>query len=512
MALGLAERDPVEAPGGRPGEPSGEGRSGGRAPEGLSDQAPPEGLSDEALSAEVRSMAAHLAAGTARFVLLVAEFDRREGWGDWGIRSCAHWLNWRCGMALGAAREHLRVGHALAELPSVRAAFCGGALSYSKVRAISRVATAENEAFLVELAGYTTAHQLEAICRSYRVASGPPETEAALSQRAARTVRSWTNASGQVVLYAELPPEEGAVVLGALDATAEVLFDEEDVEQETAGATASAPAADVPAGTSGPDTSEDAPEPARAVPRCAEGDEAFFRRRADALVALAERGFSQLGEGELAERFLVHVHVDQQVLEDPTAPGCCRLAGFGVFAPQSAERLLCDSVVTTLWAGPDGAELTGRTRRVPPRLRRALRVRDGGCRFPGCTNRRWVDAHHVRWVSQGGKTKLSNLVSLCRGHHHLMHEGGYRLSLSRSGRVRVWRPDGVEVPVCPAPEGAEGPALTARHRAGGLDLDAQTMPYGGERMQLDMILDALLAHGPAAGGRSGPWSASAAPA
>lgn len=436
-----------------------------------------EEMSDDRLSEEVRSLAAHIAAGTSRFVLLAAEFDRREGWADWGIRSCAHWLNWRCGMALGAAREHLRVGHALGSLPAVRQAFEAGTLSYSKVRAITRVATPRNEAVLVEMAGYTTAHQLELICRSYRLAAPAEEVETARANRADRTVRSFTNARGQVVIVAELPPEEGALVLAALDATASTLFEPDGGDR---------PAADVPAGTSAdPPTGSG----------CAEGDRKFHQGRADALVALAERGWSDLPNDETVERFVVHVHVDSQVLDDPSAPGCCHLIGTGVLPPATAERLRCDSWVVNLGKGPDGAELEGRTRAIPPRLRRALRLRDGGCRFPGCTLRRWVDAHHVVWVSDGGPTRLDNLVSLCRHHHHLVHEGGYRLALSASGRVRVWRPDGAEIRPCPQQGPAEGPPLEA---AVGAHIDATTMPYGGERMQLGAVIDALVQYGPVA--------------
>lgn len=437
-----------------------------------------EEMSDDRLSEEVRSLAAHIAAGTSRFVLLAAEFDRREGWADWGITSCAHWLNWRCGMALGAAREHLRVGHALASLPTVRQAFEAGTLSYSKVRAITRVATPRNEAVLVEMADYTTAHQLELICRSYRVAAPAEELETARANRADRTVRSFTNARGQVVIVAELPPEEGALVLATLDATASTLFDEQAPEGP--------PAPDVPAGT---------PADPPAGAGCAEGDRTFHQRRADALVALAERGWSDVPTDEATERFVVHVHVDDKVLDDPSAPGCCHLIGTGVLPPATAGRLRCDSWVVNLGKGPDGVELEGRTRAIPPRLRRALRLRDGGCRFPGCTLRRWVDAHHVVRVSDNGPTRLDNLVTLCRHHHHLVHEGGYRLALSTSGRVRVWRPDGNEVPPCPSPVPAQGPSLEVQYT----DIGATTMPYGGERMQLDCVIDALVRHGPVAG-------------
>jgi len=123
------------------------------------------------LEEEITTLAGHLNAGTCRWLLLVAEFDRREGWAAWGCRSCAQWLSWRCGVAPGAAREQLRVARSVADLAGVRAEFAAGRLSYSQVRALTRVASAENEGELLELARHATAAQLERVVRGYRAAS-----------------------------------------------------------------------------------------------------------------------------------------------------------------------------------------------------------------------------------------------------------------------------------------------------------------------------------------------------
>src|SRR3954470_22736997 len=106
----------------------------------------------EELAGEIRSGAVRLAAATAAWLRLVAEFDAREGWGGVGVLSCAHWLAWQCGMGSGAAREHVRVARALGRLPLTAAEFERGRLSYSKVREITRVADADTEPALVELA------------------------------------------------------------------------------------------------------------------------------------------------------------------------------------------------------------------------------------------------------------------------------------------------------------------------------------------------------------------------
>ena len=106
-------------------------------------------MTTDALGSEICSLGAHIAAATCRWLLLIGEFDRRSGAGDWECRSTAHWLNWRCGVSMNTAREYVRVGVALAELPATAAAFGRGELSYSKVRAITRIARPENEADLV---------------------------------------------------------------------------------------------------------------------------------------------------------------------------------------------------------------------------------------------------------------------------------------------------------------------------------------------------------------------------
>ena len=100
-------------------------------------------------------------AATCRWLCLVAEYDAREGWAQWGCKSCAHWVAWQCAIAPGAAREHVRVARRLGELPLIRAAFAAGELSYSKVRALTRVENVEREQDLLELARHATASQLE---------------------------------------------------------------------------------------------------------------------------------------------------------------------------------------------------------------------------------------------------------------------------------------------------------------------------------------------------------------
>jgi hypothetical protein len=109
----------------------------------------------------ITELAGHLNAANARWLALIAEFDRRRGWAEWGVKSCAHWLNWKCGLALGAAREKLRTAHALAGLPQMAQAMAEGRLSFSKVRAMTRVAEASNEDYFLNVALNGTASQVE---------------------------------------------------------------------------------------------------------------------------------------------------------------------------------------------------------------------------------------------------------------------------------------------------------------------------------------------------------------
>jgi hypothetical protein len=178
-------------------------------------------------------------------------------------------------------------------------------------------------------------------------------------------------------------------------------------------------------------------------------------RCADALEWMAERALA--GDGAPlsgGERHLVHVHVDEQVLRDSTADGRCEIEGHSAIAPATVKRLCCDGSLIAVVEDAAGRPLSiGRkTRAVPVPLRRAVEMRDGGCRFPGCCNTRYVDAHHIRHWIHGGETKLENLVLLCRRHHRFLHEYGYR-AVREGRRVRFERPDGTIVEV-PAPLGA----------------------------------------------------------
>src|SRR5262245_27263726 len=172
----------------------------------------------ERIGDEIAELAAHLDAATHRLLTLIRQFDEAGGWADQGALSCAHWLSWRIGLELGAAREHVRVARALADLPLVDDALRRGQVSYSKVRALTRVATPATAATLLEMARSSTAAQLERICRGYRTAMRTAAGERPEDEAERRWVRERETESGLVRFAVQLRPEEAAVVRRALAA------------------------------------------------------------------------------------------------------------------------------------------------------------------------------------------------------------------------------------------------------------------------------------------------------
>ncbi len=415
----------------------------------------------EELETQICDLAAHLAAATCRWLLLIAEFDARLGWSDWGAKSCAQWLCWRCSIGRVTAREHVRVARSLLELPLVRAAFSTGELTYCKVRAISRVATPETEEQLVHLACHATGAQVEKLVRLYRGVI-TATTQAAQQVYERRSVSHRWNEDGSLTVEARLAPDDGALVLAALEAA-----EAEAVQPENASAEA----------------------PLNYEQRCA--------LRADALVAIARR---QLAEAEAAtsegEPCEVVVHVDVQSLVDDRVHERCEVSDGPPIAPETLRRLSCDASIVRIIEREGRPLSVGRRKRtISTPLRRALRSRDGGCRFPGCAHRRFLHAHHVHHWARGGPTELDNLVQLCSYHHRLVHEGGFCVERAGQRGVRFRRPDGrliAEAVTTPAPA---GPGLPSQHRAQGLTIDANTCkPRSmGDRLDYDIAVEGLCA-------------------
>src|SRR6056297_136194 len=256
---------------------------------------------------EITELAAHIHAATFRLLELIREFDEREGWGGPGLRSCAHWLNWKCSIGLGAAREKVRVAHALANLQKISDEFRQGRISFSKVRAMTRVATPVNEVELLNIARYGTASHVERLVSQYRKVKRIEALEAENQRHRLRELNWYVDDDGSYVFKARLTPEQGERVVRAIESA----MDEEFEERKNVSA-------------------------------------------------------------------------------------------------ETSRRLACDCGVVHWHEDEAGSALNvGRkTRSIPPAIRRALQRRDQGCRFPGCSAHKYVDAHHIEHWTDGGETKM----------------------------------------------------------------------------------------------------------
>jgi hypothetical protein len=444
----------------------------------------------ERLEREIGELAAHIHAAKCSWLTMVAEYDRREGWAEWGCKSCAHWLSWRCALAPPAAREQVRVARRLSELPLIRAAFATGELSYSQVRALSRVATAELEPALLEVARYSTAAQLERTLRAYR---GVVNRELSPDDQthAERYLVCEHDDDGSLILRGRFPADEGALVLAALDAARDSLRgDSED-------------AARTPAEVA--DDSSDHRQSVSAETEAPLGQQAP-PSNANALLLMAETLLaSGPGERSGGDSYQVIVHVDAAALssppdEDPAQDEGCQLDDGQLLHPETARRLACDaSLVRILEREGRPLSVGRRTRSIPPALRRALQSRDRCCRFPGCNQRRFLHAHHIDHWAHGGPTELANLVHLCRFHHRLVHEGGYTLErVGRPGRLCFRRPDGRRLSPVPERKPVKAPGLARRNRRLGLLIGPDTCAshWAGERLDLALNIDAIVGSDP----------------
>jgi 5-methylcytosine-specific restriction endonuclease McrA len=490
----------------------------------------------ERLEAQICELAGHLTAATARFLALVADFDARRGFESWSLASTAVWLAWKCQLAPGTAREHVRVARALRELPVIGGEFAAGRLSYAKVRALTRIATPETDAGLAELAEPMTAGQLDRFARAHRKVSAVDDQRA----RRRRGITWRLEDDGSLAMSVRLPAAEGQVVLKALRAAADDLEhphrrhrDEDDAEAKDR----------VPAGTraadppkSGPaQTEDDVPAgtpAARSIQRQPTPSDPAAASLADALVGMAADYLAgKIVAASNSDIYQVIVHVgpdaltadpahdqpadcaqDRPAEADADAGSCradclyrrvghpagsrrrCHLDDGPAISMAAAQRLACAATVTWMLHDHNGTLLdVGRRHRRPsPALRRAVRERDKGrCQFPGCHSRR-TDIHHIRHWARGGKTRLRNLISLCEAHHVIVHELGHLITQTSDGTFAFTRPDGTPMPASPPLSAPEGD-ISAVHDA---VITAATVDtsYYGDRFDLDLAIWAVFAN------------------
>ena len=491
------------------------------------------------LGDRIAELSARIQAATYELLVLIREFDEQQGWD--GCLSCAQWLSWRAGLSPGAAREHVRVARALGKLPKLSDAMRSGKISYSKVRAVTRVATPENEDDLLDVCLGGTAEHVERIARAWRRIDRNVEHAEERRQQASRELRTWVDEDGMVVVRGRLTPEVGSVLRRALEAACDQGRRVAASNGGEKGETADASEADGADPVVGADKEVGGAAAGPAEPTLAQ-------RQADAIGTLAEAALAGgLDRGTAGDRYQVVLHVDAEALAEPrdvpagTSPGAAPGIGDSVppgagpgraghirqrrrrtsgpcpesqpttaagrqtvldeaggihVSAETARRLACDAATVTMRHGPGGEilDVGRRTRTISPALRRALAARDRHCRFPGCGNRR-VDAHHVEHWADGGRTALDNLVLLCRRHHRAVHEEGYRVTIDAGGDAKFLRPDGHPLPEAPPAPAWTSPALQPtndRLAAAGIEIDADTAPsWGGERLDLDWAMDVL---------------------
>jgi hypothetical protein len=406
-------------------------------------------------------------------MVLLAEFHHRQGWRNTHCSSTDEWLAWRLGIHRHTAQERLRTALALEHLPLTSQAMERGELSFSKVRTLTRAATPENEAVLLDFARAGSAANLDRFIRGWRLLDRKSEVTAEQLRHERRRFSAFVDADGMVVVRGRLDPEVGAVLMRAVEAATDALY--RDLESAS-----------------------------RAVAEAELGEATPAQRRADAVGLLAERalaaGFGEIqltgqdgcaddragslpaeskdhdpadplpaesGEddsenplpagsrpaplsGTRAERYMVMLHVDSATLCDHGEAGLSELHDGTRVSAETSRRLACDCSVVTIHRGPNG-EVTGagrRMRTVNPQLRRALEARDRGCRFPGC-GARFTEAHHVVHWQDGGETTLENCLLLCRLHHRAVHEGGVTVCLDVNAQAVFFTPKGKALAAAP---------------------------------------------------------------
>lgn len=455
-------------------------------------------LDDDALTQAVGRQAARVAAATAEYLRLLAEVLARGVWADHGARTPAHWLAHEVGVGTSTAKEHVRVAIRLRSLPRIRERFATGRLSYTKVRAITRIAVPDLEPLLLDWCEVMTGAEVERTVRGFRRSAH--DGAVATGRDVGRSWRRRPNGDGTSTLTIVAPDEE-------LDELEQLCRHHAD--RDEADAAGLDPAGADPAEPDPADADPAGLDPAPEAP--AEADRPDPRgAMVTSLVQLVAVGAAGEGDTSGLDRWTLTLHADaHDLVEDGTsaAPAGAqrRVAEAPAEAPPGAEapaeaprgaeapaeappgarasagaadgpsrqvpvwsstgrtrtmsaatlrRLACEAGVTVVVDGPDGAPLAGGRRRREPSVqqRRALQARDRGCRFPGCDATRHLHAHHVVFWGDGGPTDLSNLVTLCSYHHRFVHEHRWRVTPAAAGTFRFAPPQGDHLPRArPAP-------------------------------------------------------------
>lgn len=418
-------------------------------------------VAEEDIRVQIMRLAQTLDRGTHRLVGLLPEFDKQQVWAADGQRSCAAWLNTYAGLSMSAAHDRCRVAHALETLPIISRLFMLGELSWSKVRALTRIATPDSEQSLASQALLMSASAIEKMARQHRdvqtLGQLKAENEIANEQYQQRHVHYGFDQQGMVTIHALLPPLEGAAVLKSLARA------EDEIHLEAQGA---------PTGS----TPHASPY---SLPEEDSSKRSQKQLRADALCLMAKKHMAaEAPDVRNADRYQVVVHIDADTLQHSITGGSkstsiCHIKNGPAIAASSARRLADDCSVTPLYLQNGEPLSIGRKNRLwSSAISRAITTRDQHCQFPGCSSARYTHIHHIRHWANGGETSVENGVLLCGFHHRLIHEENYRIEkrtesskndssarkflvensqgesitlTAKRPRFRVLRPDGSEV-------------------------------------------------------------------
>ena len=560
------------------------------------------------LEPQIIKLAGEINAADYRFLKLLAEFDDNHGWWGDGIKSFAHWLNYMIGLNEVVAREKVRVARALTDLPLIDEAFRLGKLSYSKVRAITRIGTPNNQDFLLQIAEYGTASHIEHLARKYRLCQRlDAEVDPDELWKKDRAFYYRIDEDGMYLFEGRLPAEEGAVIIKAIDMMRKAIRRErgDDPEQVQARIMAqraqqqddqdeSSSRSDVQSeprsqkdqshgksqsqphvqqglsqqqndqGGSQVQIDQTQAEPqnqqnqaqsqpheqqnkaqsqlhdqqdqqnqpqseshdqqnkAQSQPHCQHSTgnenvsqnvsaETFIQDinppdilddQASALTQLAEHYLETANKSSphtsLSEKYqvLLHINANEAHMDHQINQGdICHVENNKFLSREVARQLACDTHMRVVLEDDDGKILNiGRKSRTIPRaIAHALNIRDGGCRYPGCTQHFWTDAHHVRHWAAGGETKLENLITLCRFHHTQLHKDVYEIQVKdqdfvfiNQDKEEILRSIHPQFPVAEADDRVQSMLKDQAHI--GIDSSTAETKWRGDAMDIQMAL------------------------
>ena len=334
----------------------------------------------------------------AIFATGVRRFDKSGEYKADGALSLTAWLRWKCKLSGGAAMERVEIARQLAKLPETAAAFANGDVGFQHVAVLARTAehvgaaaVRKEEGILLQAAQTMDPGQFTTVAKNFehRVDAAGALAEANRAYER-RYFHIGEPVDGVVRLDGVLDAEGGATLRTALQAFMKPVKDD---------------------------------------------DRSYGQRNADALVELGRQGSGSKRDGAGPRPQLI-IRASLDTLAGTRGAPAGELEGGGTVPAETVQRYACDSAISRITGqGELEHELNHASRTLPASTRRALEARDRHCVFPGCTRPTvWCDGHHLVWWTRGGATALPNLALLCRPHHRMVHEEGWRLVRHQDGR------------------------------------------------------------------------------